>query len=83
MLSPDLVAASALAETQLTEARRVATILQGFTTPEACDLAEAAILRMPTKAQMRLAIRAARREAVQAKRADADPFAIPPMPVHA
>jgi len=68
-----------LGQSTLSEARRLATILTGVTTLEALEAALAAIDRMPSKAEMKLAVRGLAKEARLARRAGTD-LAIPPMP---
>lgn len=71
--------AHTLALSQANESRRILSALTGFATLESLEAAEAALKRMPTKAQMLLAIRGALREARQERR----DMAIPPMPARA
>lgn len=76
--------AQATAETLRAGALRFYTAMSGTTTLDALALAEAEVDRMPTKAQLRMAIRSAQAVARELRRRDtalsADPFAIPAMP---
>lgn len=76
--------AQATAETLRAEVLRIYTALSRSTTLDALAQAEAALDRMPTKAQVRLAIRSAQAVAREMRRRDAqlaaDAFAIPAMP---
>lgn len=73
--------ALALAAANLAEAQRIAVTLQGITTLEALEAAERAVMRSPTKADLRMAIRGVAAMARQESRRDAAaPFVIPAMP---
>ncbi len=74
-------AALALATANLAEAQRIATTLRGVTTLEALEAAERAVMRSPTKADLRMAIRGVAALARQEfRREAAAPFAFPAMP---
>ena len=76
--------ARATADTLKAEVLRIYTALSDTTTLEALAQAEAALDRMPTKAQVRMAIRSAQAAIREQRRRDAqlaaDPLAIPAMP---
>ena len=72
----------AKAQAHLSESRRIASTLAGATTLPALEAALAALDRLPSKAEMKLAIRGLAREARLAERAGTD-LAIPPMPKEA
>lgn len=70
----------AMAASNLAEAQRIATTLQGITTLQALEAAERAVMRSPTKADLRMAIRgvaALARQECRREPVRSDPFAIP------
>lgn len=73
-ITPEL---SALVEAQAEAARRIQYALTGFATDAGLAAAEAALARMPTKAELRRAIRDLKRGVGPVR---PDPFAIPTMP---